>query len=100
MAGAEKKPKATPKAKKAQTPSKVATVTSSISNTSTAPASVGGPGDVNKTDLMHKDNSFREFRRLCAEIANASSYLTKTSIVRDFFNKGTDGGEYKFVVFF
>lgn len=93
VAGTEKKPKATPKAKKAQTPSKVKpTPTPSITNISTASTSLGGTVT---TDLMHKDNSFREFRRLCAEIANASSYLTKTSIVKDFFSKGTDGGEYK-----
>nr|CAD7588748.1 unnamed protein product [Timema genevievae] len=40
----------------------------------------------------HKDNSFREFRRLCADLANASSYTAKTAIVQAFFTKGTDGG--------
>nr|CAD7197817.1 unnamed protein product [Timema douglasi] len=39
----------------------------------------------------HKDNSFREFRRLCADLANASSYTAKTAIVQAFFTKGTDG---------
>nr|CAD7567649.1 unnamed protein product [Timema californicum] len=43
----------------------------------------------------HKDNSFREFRRLCADLANASSYTAKTAIVQTFFTKGTDGDTFK-----
>ena len=38
----------------------------------------------------HKDNSFREFRRLVASIAETSSYLSKTEIVRNYFKKGSD----------
>ena len=41
-----------------------------------------------KGDVCHKDNSFRAFRRLVANIADTSSYLDKTELVRTFFNKG------------
>ena len=44
----------------------------------------------------HRDDSFREFRRLCAEIAEESSYLAKTKLVHDFINKGSSGGIYNF----
>ena len=43
-------------------------------------------------DSDHKDNSLREFRRLCADISNNSSYLDKTAIVKKFITKGSDGG--------
>ena len=46
-------------------------------------------------DPKHKDNSLREFRRLCAEIASESSYNAKTEIVRKFFSRGTDGKAFK-----
>jgi hypothetical protein len=32
-----------------------------------------------------KDNSFREFRRICAEISNESSYTGKTKIIHNYF---------------
>ncbi len=43
----------------------------------------------------HKDDSFKEFRRLCASVAVTASYLAKTELVRNFFNKGTDGDKFK-----
>uniref|UniRef100_A0A0A9WG25 DNA ligase n=2 Tax=Lygus hesperus TaxID=30085 RepID=A0A0A9WG25_LYGHE len=45
--------------------------------------------------LSHKDNSFRELRRLCAEIANTPGYLDKTAIVKKFITFGTDGDIFK-----
>ena len=44
---------------------------------------------------MFKDNSFKEFRKLCATIAATPSYLSKTEAVKKFFNKGTDGESFK-----
>lgn len=41
----------------------------------------------------HRDNSFREFRRICADIANVSAYTDKTSVVRKMLEKGSDGGK-------
>ncbi|XP_039279547.1 DNA ligase 3 [Nilaparvata lugens] len=42
-----------------------------------------------------KDDLFREFRRLCADIANASSYLAKTARVKEQFTKGAQGDGFK-----
>uniref|UniRef100_A0A1B6ENC4 DNA ligase n=1 Tax=Cuerna arida TaxID=1464854 RepID=A0A1B6ENC4_9HEMI len=96
LTGAEKKGKTTtPKAKqtKQQTPTKPAVTTSAVTKAPTVATNISSAAT--PSDKMHKDNSFREFRRLCADIANASSYLTKTSIVRDFFNKGTEGDGFR-----
>ena len=46
-------------------------------------------------DLGHKDNSFREFRRLCALIADETSYNAKTEVVERFFSKGSDGKRFR-----
>lgn len=48
-----------------------------------------------KGDKSHKDNSFREFRRLVANISETSSYLSKTEIVRIFFNKGSEKTKFQ-----
>lgn len=82
-ASASKKKATSGKGKAETTPAKTVTAGQKPSTSSTATTSA---------DKMHKDNSFREYRRICADIANASSYLTKTAIVRNFFNKGTKGG--------
>lgn len=46
-------------------------------------------------DVKHKDNSFKEFRRLVAKIAETSSYLAKTELVKSFFDKGSDKDKFK-----
>ncbi|KAJ9577033.1 hypothetical protein L9F63_006381 [Diploptera punctata] len=43
----------------------------------------------------HKDDTFREFRRLCAALSETDSYTGKTALVKDFFTKGTDGSNFK-----
>jgi len=43
----------------------------------------------------HKDNSFREWRKLCASIADLPGYLDKTAAVAKFLNKGTDGAKFQ-----
>lgn len=45
-------------------------------------------------DLNHKDSLLREFRKLCALVAEKSSYNAKTEIIRDFLTKGSGGGEH------
>ena len=45
-------------------------------------------------DLKHKDNSFREFRRLVARIEEDGSSLAKTEKIRKFFSKGSDGSNF------
>ncbi|XP_053379767.1 DNA ligase 3-like [Mercenaria mercenaria] len=42
-----------------------------------------------------KDDSFREFRRLCADIAEENSYTGKTAIVKKFIMKGSSGDGYE-----
>lgn len=96
-AGSNEK-KATPaKAKSQKTPSKVQATSSSthvkaepksdgVSNES---ASNGGAGGTKKCD------SFREFRRLCADIAEESSYTGKTAIVHKFINMGVNGDGFE-----
>ena len=46
-------------------------------------------------NVEHKDNSFREFRRLCATVSEESSYNTKTEIMQKLFSKGSDGIKFK-----
>ena len=46
-----------------------------------------------KASTSKKDDAFREFRRLCAEIANASAYTEKTAIVKNLLTKGFKGGK-------
>ena len=43
-----------------------------------------------KGDPNHKDNSFREFRKLVQKIADENSYLKKSELVGNFFSKGSD----------
>ncbi|KAK0171037.1 hypothetical protein PV328_008803 [Microctonus aethiopoides] len=43
----------------------------------------------------HRDNTFRQFRNICAEVANASSYLEKTAIVKRMLTTGYDGDNFK-----
>jgi DNA ligase 3 len=42
-----------------------------------------------------KDNSFREFRRICAEVANESSYTGKTKILNDYFQRGSSKKKFE-----
>lgn len=42
-----------------------------------------------------RDDTLREFRRLCASVANANAYTSKTAIVRQMFVKGSEGDGFK-----
>ncbi|KAM6163926.1 DNA ligase 3 [Rhynchocyon petersi] len=44
-----------------------------------------------KCDPTHKDCLLREFRKLCAMVAENPSYNTKTQIIQDFLRKGSAG---------
>ena len=46
------------------------------------------------SDENSKDNSFREFRRICVKLAEEPSYNAKSKILSDFFTKGSSGGVY------
>ncbi len=43
--------------------------------------------------VIEKDNSFRQFRRLCADIAEENSYTGKTNLVATYLKKGNGGGK-------
>ena len=45
------------------------------------------------SDQTDKDNSFRNFRCLCADIAEENSYLGKTKILSDYLARGSGGGK-------
>ncbi|XP_064234553.1 DNA ligase 3 isoform X8 [Aotus nancymaae] len=51
-----------------------------------------------KCDPRHKDCLLREFRKLCAMVADNSSYNTKTQIIQDFLRKGSAGEMESFYV--
>ncbi|XP_025602268.2 DNA ligase 3 isoform X1 [Athalia rosae] len=99
--------------KKVAVPAKAAGGPSKVGKPTAATAKVGGgarPGPSTSADFSAngessreilpkktttKDDSFREFRRLCAAVSNASAYTSKTSIVREKFAKGSDGDGFK-----
>ncbi|XP_040280730.1 DNA ligase 3 [Bufo bufo] len=57
-----------------------------------APTSSSGSSlSTAQCDPKHKDCLLREFRRLCAMVAEQASYNTKTQIIHDFLTKGTAG---------
>ncbi len=103
-AGGKKAP-----AKKATPPAKAKADSAAVKRPASASSSPGGkdsdastgstPPKVQrkspKGDPKHKDNSFKEFRRICANVSNEAKYTTKTDIIKHFFNKGTDGKAFK-----
>jgi DNA ligase-3 len=76
-----------------KTPPKSAEASSKDDSTSESPVKPETRSP--KGDLGHKDNSFREFRRVCAMICEEPSYLNKTDIARQFFKKGSDCKVFK-----
>lgn len=82
--------------KPAKSPTKKTSSSSDQGSTSASAASGSGSGIADnsawKRDPVnpgHKDNSFREFRRLCASIADTASYLDKSALVRTWLSKGS-----------
>uniref|UniRef100_A0A8C4HLR9 DNA ligase n=1 Tax=Dicentrarchus labrax TaxID=13489 RepID=A0A8C4HLR9_DICLA len=45
-------------------------------------------------DLRHKDCLLREFRKLCAMVAENASYNVKTQIIEKFLKKGSGGDKF------
>lgn len=54
----------------------------------TKPATSSQVKYVTTSNPAHKDNSFKQFRRLCAEVAEEPSYNVKTSLIKKFIDKG------------
>ncbi|XP_061596279.1 DNA ligase 3 isoform X2 [Cololabis saira] len=69
---------------------------SSSSGPSPSPAkpSQGSPLSAQLCDPQHKDCLFREFRKLCAVVAENNSYNTKTQIIEKFLRKGAAGDKF------
>lgn len=45
-------------------------------------------------DAEEKDNSFRQFRKLCADLAEENGYNGKTAIVERYITDGVTGSMY------
>ena len=59
---------------------------------STKPDPSDTTGGAAAAGSSEKDDSFREFRRLCADIAEENTYTGKTAIVTKFITKGSSAG--------
>uniref|UniRef100_A0A6Q2XY19 DNA ligase n=1 Tax=Esox lucius TaxID=8010 RepID=A0A6Q2XY19_ESOLU len=55
----------------------------------------GSPLSAQLCDPKHKDCLLREFRKLCAMVADKNSYNVKTQIIHDFLKKGSGGDKFK-----
>uniref|UniRef100_A0A671M260 DNA ligase n=1 Tax=Sinocyclocheilus anshuiensis TaxID=1608454 RepID=A0A671M260_9TELE len=81
-------------------------VQAKLNNTNKAGSSSSSPGpssakptqgsslSAHLCDPNHKDCLLREFRKLCALVAEKSSYNAKTEIIRDFLTKGSGGDKF------
>ncbi|XP_059161186.1 DNA ligase 3-like isoform X2 [Physella acuta] len=88
------KPKKTPENKKpVTTPTQSSKQSPGVPSTSKPHSDIATTSKTSTEDdeKSEKDNSFREFRRLCAEIAEENSYLGKTNLVQKYITKGSSG---------
>ncbi|XP_016342819.1 DNA ligase 3-like [Sinocyclocheilus anshuiensis] len=67
---------------------------SSSPGPSSAKPTQGSSLSAHLCDPNHKDCLLREFRKLCALVAEKSSYNAKTEIIRDFLTKGSGGDKF------
>jgi len=49
-----------------------------------------------QSKVPSKDNFFREFRRICSNVADVDAYTDKTAIIKRMFTRGSLGGKYLF----
>uniref|UniRef100_A0A665URT8 DNA ligase n=1 Tax=Echeneis naucrates TaxID=173247 RepID=A0A665URT8_ECHNA len=89
---------ASPKKKvqaKMNTTTKAGTSSSSgPSNPSPAKTIQGSNLSTQLCDPQHKDCLFREFRKLCATVAENNSYNVKTQIIEKYLKKGSGGDKF------
>ncbi|XP_070838327.1 DNA ligase 3 [Chaetodon trifascialis] len=64
------------------------------STSSPAKVSQGSTLSAQLCDPQHKDCLLREFRKLCAMVAENNSYNTKTQIIEKFLKKGSGGDKF------
>ncbi|KAI1903709.1 hypothetical protein AGOR_G00030010 [Albula goreensis] len=62
---------------------------------SPAKPSQGSALSTQMCDPTHKDCLLREFRKLCAMVADKNSYNVKTQIIQDFLRKGSGGDKFR-----
>ncbi|XP_036381154.1 DNA ligase 3 [Megalops cyprinoides] len=62
---------------------------------SPAKASQGSTLSAQMCDPSHKDCLLREFRKVCAMVAEKPSYNVKTQIIQDFLRKGSGGDKFR-----
>ncbi|XP_054481540.1 DNA ligase 3 [Anoplopoma fimbria] len=67
---------------------------SSSTSSSSSSVSQGSPLSAQLCDPQHKDCLFREFRKLCAMVAEHSSYNVKTQIIEKYLRKGSCGDKF------
>lgn len=53
-----------------------------------------GKDEEGKSKVPSKDDMFREFRRVCSNVADVDAYTDKTAIIRKMFTRGAQGGKY------
>ncbi|CAG9769457.1 unnamed protein product [Ceutorhynchus assimilis] len=51
--------------------------------------------DVDVKKEVNKDNQFKIFQKIVEKVAKHPSYLDKTGIIKQFFDKGSDGNSFK-----
>ncbi|KAG7274416.1 hypothetical protein CRUP_027046 [Coryphaenoides rupestris] len=64
---------------------------SSSPSPSSAAASLGSPLSAQLANPAHKDCLLREFRKLCATVAEKNGYNVKTQVIENFLRKGSAG---------
>ncbi|KAL4660573.1 DNA ligase 3 [Arapaima gigas] len=69
--------------------------TTSSPTASPAKANQGSKLSAQLCDPTHKDCLLREFRKLCAMVADKPSYNVKTQIIQDFLRKGSGGDKFR-----
>ncbi|KPP63725.1 DNA ligase 3-like [Scleropages formosus] len=69
--------------------------TTSSPSASPAKADQGSKLSAQMCDPSHKDCLLREFRKLCAMVAEKPSYNVKTQIIQDFLRKGSGGDKFR-----
>ena len=85
----------------ASTSAAVASAAAGAGGQSSGGDDTGGGGKTDKdayvstTDKASKDNSFRAFRVLVANVADTAGYLDKTELIRKYITKGNDGDSFK-----
>ena len=56
--------------------------------------SAGATSSSSNGDISSRDNSFRQFRRLCEDLENEPSYNAKTKLVATYLKHGNSGSKH------